>query len=120
MAKTPPFFTQKELIKECARNATVRKMGSHAFYVGPHSSNAQMYAEYFRYFCVILQKALLDGQRVRLPGIGSIWLQVTKPRTYSNFGKGQVTGKPKLFLRAATAKKLETMLNTFTGENDES
>ena len=113
---TKPLYKWEEFITDVVRHSNVTDMNGNS-YDGPAASSRIKYLEYFKYYCTFLQKALLEGKQVHLPGIGYLQLYEKKPYTLKcGFKDGEimeVKGKYRLKARAEglLTKKYEDRQN---------
>ena len=121
-----PRFTKEQLCNTAFKKWTL-SFATHPDkeFWGPAETSKEKYWQYYLYFCAMLQRELLKGNVVTLPGIGSLWLTIKKEhKCYNNILKAKLNNPDliipaQLRLKARTADRLEDALNLFTWKEPE-
>ena len=78
-------FKKEDFLHEIATHMYYENIEGEEF-LGPAMKSQKRYDEAWMYFCAILQRALINGKRIRLPGIGTFQLTPVKGRTIKPSG----------------------------------
>lgn len=80
-----PIFKKEDFLNEISSHMFYENITGEEF-LGPAMKSKERYNEAWLYFCAILQTALINGKRIRLPGIGTFQLTPVKGRTIKPSG----------------------------------